>query len=115
MSNVFRQLNVLIDDGCHAQLCDFGLAVVGDATQGRMTTTARGVGSGVWQSPERLLGERHRRTVADDVYAVGCLAYYVSHAATCIPLLNPSQAHYRFHRCLRDMLLSTNSTRWEPR
>jgi serine/threonine protein kinase len=73
----FPQLNVLIDDECHIRLCDFGLVIVGDGTEGRMTTTARGVGSGTWQSPERFLGERHRRTMGDDVYAFGCLGYYV--------------------------------------
>jgi serine/threonine protein kinase len=85
MSNAFCQLNVLIDDSCHTQLCDFGLAIVGDVTQGRMATTARGgAGSGKWRSPERITAEHHRRTVADDVYAFGCLGYYVSYTTTCI-------------------------------
>jgi serine/threonine protein kinase len=73
-----RQLNILLDDECHVQLCDFGLVIVGDTTEGRMTTSARGVGSGTWQSPERFMAERHRRSMADDVYAFGCLGYYVS-------------------------------------
>jgi serine/threonine protein kinase len=77
----FSQLNILIDAECHIQLCDFGLVIMGDATEGRMTTTPRGLGSGTWQSPERLSGERHRRSVEDDVYAFGCLGYYVSAGA----------------------------------
>jgi serine/threonine protein kinase len=72
------QHNILIDDELHIRLCDFGLALVGDATQGRMTTTAHGFGSCNWMSPERIMAERHRRSTADDVYGFGCLGYYVS-------------------------------------
>jgi serine/threonine protein kinase len=71
-------VNILITDRCHVQLCDFGLVVVGDITDGCMTTTAQGLGTGIWMSPERLLPDKHRRTKADDVYAFACLCYYVS-------------------------------------
>jgi serine/threonine protein kinase len=72
------QVNILIDDGCHVQLCDFGLVVVGDTTEECFTATSHGQGTKSWMSPQRLTGSRYRRTTADDVYAYGCLCYYVS-------------------------------------
>jgi serine/threonine protein kinase len=72
------QVNILIDDGCHVQLCDFGLVVVGDTTEECFTATSHGHGTKSWMSPQRLTGSRYRRTTADDVYAYACLCYYVS-------------------------------------
>ncbi|KAF7358029.1 hypothetical protein MVEN_00850100 [Mycena venus] len=64
--------NVLIDDGEHAQLADFGLAIITDATLGTTSTTQRG--SLRWMAPElhdyRL---EFKRTEASDVYAFACL------------------------------------------
>jgi serine/threonine protein kinase len=60
------------------QLCDFGLVVVGDATEARLTTTGYAQGTVSWMSPQRLQGTRYRITEADDVYAYACLSYYVS-------------------------------------
>ncbi|KAJ6589579.1 kinase-like domain-containing protein [Mycena capillaripes] len=62
--------NVLIDDDKHAQLADFGLAIVTDATRG--TTSQRG--SLRWMAPELLDFEvEFKRTEASDVYAFACL------------------------------------------
>jgi hypothetical protein len=71
------KLNILIDDERRVQLADFGLVTVGDVTNGRMTTTANGHGSGTWMSPDRIEKTNHRRNTADDVYAFACLGYYV--------------------------------------
>jgi serine/threonine protein kinase len=70
------QGNVLIDDGEHAQLADFGLAIVTDATLGT-TSTARS-GSVRWMAPELLNFElQFKRTEASDVYAFACLCIEV--------------------------------------
>ncbi|KAJ7790952.1 kinase-like domain-containing protein [Mycena leptocephala] len=65
--------NVLIDDGEHARLADFGLAIVTDATLG--TTTTNQSGSWRWMAPELFdpQVESKKRTKASDVYAFACL------------------------------------------
>jgi serine/threonine protein kinase len=81
-SFVLSQLNVLIDDGSKAVLCDFGLArVKADVT----SHTARPdggsvVGSRNWMAPERLLGGSLRKPC--DIYAFGMTLHEVS--AYCI-------------------------------
>jgi ankyrin repeat protein len=67
----------LIDDQSHAQLADFGLVRLGDVASERMTTTYSGAGTWCWMSPELLSGNSSRK-MQDDVYAFGCIAYYVS-------------------------------------
>ncbi|KAJ7333210.1 kinase-like domain-containing protein, partial [Mycena albidolilacea] len=65
--------NVLINDDEHAQLADFGLAIVTDATLGTTSTTQRG-GSLRWMAPELHNYElEFKRTEASDVYAFACL------------------------------------------
>ncbi|KAJ7936914.1 kinase-like domain-containing protein [Mycena leptocephala] len=64
--------NVLIDDGEHAQLADFALAIVTDATLGTTSTTQSG--SLRWMAPELLDYQlEFKRTQASDVYAFACL------------------------------------------
>ncbi|KAJ7760919.1 kinase-like domain-containing protein [Mycena metata] len=65
--------NILIDDKEHAQITDFGLATVTDATRGATSTTQRG--SLRWMAPELLVDElqEFKRTKASDVYAFACL------------------------------------------
>ncbi|KAJ7447963.1 kinase-like domain-containing protein [Mycena latifolia] len=64
--------NVLIDDGEHAQLADFGLAIVTDATLG--TTSNTRPGSARWMAPElHDYKIKFKRTEASDVYAFACL------------------------------------------
>ncbi|KAJ6589536.1 kinase-like domain-containing protein [Mycena capillaripes] len=65
--------NVLIDDGEHAQLADFGLAIVTDAIFG--TTSSTQAGSLRWMAPELYDPEveSRKRTKASDVYAFACL------------------------------------------
>jgi serine/threonine protein kinase len=70
------QGNILIDDGEHAQLADFGLAIMTDATLG-MTSTARS-GSARWMAPELLDYQlEFKRTEASDVYVFACLCIEV--------------------------------------
>ncbi|KAJ6616210.1 kinase-like domain-containing protein, partial [Mycena sp. CBHHK59/15] len=67
-----RERNVLIDGGEHAQLADFGLAAVTDATLGTTSTTRRG--SLRWMAPELHDYQlEFKRTKASDVYAFACL------------------------------------------
>jgi serine/threonine protein kinase len=69
---------VLIDDGCNAVLCDFGLSCIkADAT----SHTARPdggvvVGSRNWMAPERLMGSTLKKPC--DIYAFGMTVYEVS-------------------------------------
>jgi serine/threonine protein kinase len=72
------QANILICDDRRAQIADFGLAIVGDATIGRMSTQRTYHGTTRWMSPERLLGLSRRLGSSDDVYAFGGLMYMVS-------------------------------------
>ncbi|KAJ6589544.1 kinase-like domain-containing protein [Mycena capillaripes] len=58
--------------GEHAQLADFGLAIVTDATLGTTSTTQRG--SLRWMAPELHDYQlEFKRTEASDVYAFACL------------------------------------------
>jgi serine/threonine protein kinase len=66
------QGNILIDDGEHAQLADFGLANVTDATLGTQHGSSR------WMAPELLNYQlEFKRTEASDVYAFACLCIEV--------------------------------------
>ncbi|KAJ6589557.1 kinase-like domain-containing protein [Mycena capillaripes] len=70
--------NVLIDDGEHAQLADFGLAIVTDATLGTTSTTQGG--SLRWMAPE--LHQQNRislagLTASDSVWCVWVVWYHV--------------------------------------
>jgi serine/threonine protein kinase len=73
------QGNVLIDDGEHARLADFGLAIVTDATLGTTSTTSTQAGSVRWMAPELYDPELEskKRTKASDVYAFACLCIEV--------------------------------------
>ena len=74
-----RQGKYFVDDAHHARIADFGLAIVGDGTVGRMTTV-KDAGTMQCMPPERLdpSTEGLRQTAAGDVYAFGCLCYVVS-------------------------------------
>ncbi|KAJ6589506.1 kinase-like domain-containing protein [Mycena capillaripes] len=64
--------NVLIDDEEHAQLANFELAIVTDATLGTTSTTQ--AGSFRWMAPELYDPQvEFKRTTASDVYAFACL------------------------------------------
>lgn len=56
--------NLLISDGGHILLCDFGLA---KSTYAQTSTALKGAGTFRWQSPE--LWDNEPRTFASDVYA----------------------------------------------
>jgi serine/threonine protein kinase len=73
---IVQQANILIDDGCHVQLCDFGLALITE-NAGMHTTSNSGRGTRSWVSPERLTEDNHQLAAPDDVYAYACLCYYV--------------------------------------
>lgn len=71
-------MNVLIDDGGKAVLCDFGLSrIKADVTSRTATLTSSVVtGSRNWMSPERLIGGLPRKP--SDIYAFGMTLFEVS-------------------------------------
>lgn len=62
-------------------LADFGLSIVGDKTEGRMTSTGDDAGAKRYLAPERIRPStsNQRRNTAGDVFAFGCLCYFVRH------------------------------------
>ncbi|KAJ7066561.1 kinase-like domain-containing protein [Mycena amicta] len=75
-----RGSNILVDDGWHVRLADFGLAVFSDATIA--TQTSHRGGSVRWMSPElhfpQSCGlETFQRTFASDVYSFALLCIEV--------------------------------------
>ena len=74
---MFLQLNVLIDDGGNAVLCDFGLSrIKADVTTRTVKSTMPMAGSRNWMSPERLMGRLPKKP--SDIYAFGMVIYEVS-------------------------------------
>ncbi|TFK45805.1 kinase-like protein [Heliocybe sulcata] len=69
-----KAANILIDDGGHARLADFGLARISDQTTGS-TMSRRRDGTMKWMAPELLFPPRHgvgpQRTFPTDIYAYG--------------------------------------------
>ncbi|KAL0577764.1 hypothetical protein V5O48_004222 [Marasmius crinis-equi] len=61
--------NILIDDGFHPRLADFGLTVFHD---GQHSTTDHG-GTLRWMAPELFSGDNTGRTFASDVFTLGGL------------------------------------------
>jgi serine/threonine protein kinase len=74
-------MNVLVDDGFHVQLTDFGLSEFQDFDTSKSTTAG---GNLAYNAPE-LLDPPHfqlasfKRTKATDVYSFACLCYEVGH------------------------------------
>ncbi|KAF8210526.1 kinase-like domain-containing protein, partial [Mycena galopus ATCC 62051] len=74
-----RGLNILISDGGHACLADFGLSIIvsDDLSSATLTSSNRG-GSDYWLAPELFdptaFGcTRYKKTRATDVYAFACV------------------------------------------
>src|SRR3954468_19312318 len=68
-----KPANVLIADGDHPILTDFGLAKNVNATVAPLTVAGSFLGTCDYAAPEQLLGERNDARV--DVYALGCLLF----------------------------------------
>lgn len=82
------QLNILVDQACHARLADFGfLTTISDSTTLSSSTSNDG-GTLRWMSPE-LLQKEARRTKLSDCYALGMVVYEVL------------SGHMPFHDCVR--------------
>jgi serine/threonine protein kinase len=81
------QLNVLIDNGEKAVLCDFGLSrIKADVTSRTAMLSGDIVGSRSWMAPERLLGGSLKKPC--DIYAFGMTLHEVS--AGCVALKSAS-------------------------
>jgi serine/threonine protein kinase len=85
------QVNVLIDDGSNAVLCDFGLShIKADVTSRTATTDGGGiVGSRNWMAPEQLLGKSLKKPC--DIYGFGMTLYEVSLIAIVSKMLSLKQ------------------------
>lgn len=71
-----KAVNVLIDDGHNALLCDFGLSrLKADISISSANNASPVAGSRNWMSPERLLGGNLRKPV--DIYAFGMTLYEI--------------------------------------
>lgn len=69
-------MNILIDDGGKAVLCDFGLSrVKADASSRTAIPVSFNVGSRNWMAPERLTGGSPRKP--SDIYAFGMTIFEV--------------------------------------
>jgi serine/threonine protein kinase len=90
------QLNVLIDDGGKAVLCDFGLSrVKADATSHTVRANTGGIiGSRNWMAPEQLLGKSLKKPC--DIYAFGMTLYEVSLDCIALQMLSLTQSFGRF-------------------
>jgi serine/threonine protein kinase len=73
------KMNILIDNGQNAVLCDFGLSrVKSDLTMSSLGASALSVmGTRNWMAPERLLGGSLKKPC--DIYSFGMTAYEVIH------------------------------------
>jgi serine/threonine protein kinase len=74
------QTNVLIDDGRHARLVDFGLIAISDGAV--PTSTNSSMGSARWTAPELIIPREFgidipHQTYETDVYAFACLCLEV--------------------------------------
>jgi len=75
--------NILIDQGGHACLADFGLTtVISDPTYATLPTSKKNGGSIPWMSPELLYPERYnledsQPTKGSDHYALGMVIFEV--------------------------------------
>ena len=82
-------MNVLIDDGGGAVLCDFGLSrIKADVTSrlGLKEASQVGPGSRNWMAPELLMGKALKTPC--DIYAFAMTMYEVSNdCMTLIPVL----------------------------
>jgi serine/threonine protein kinase len=74
-------MNVLIDDGGRARICDFGLVrILSDESTGLVTTTTH-TGTVRYLAYELVVSEQPVPTVASDVHALGCIGLDVSRAS----------------------------------
>jgi serine/threonine protein kinase len=95
---VIFQLNVLIDDGAKAVLCDFGLTRIKADTTSRAVRADEGgiVGTRNWMAPEQLLGKSPKMPC--DIYALGMTIYEVSIGPIASQISKLNQRLVRFLR-----------------
>ena len=77
-----KPANVLVGEGDHAYLTDFGVVKALDETSGQ-TRTGDVVGTLDYIAPERIKGEADGPP--SDIYALGCLLFYTPHRPGAVP------------------------------
>lgn len=77
MHRDLKPSNVLVDDGDHPHVLDFGLARATDGAGQGMTFTGQFVGSLPWASPEQAQGLSGQIDIRTDVYSIGVMLYQV--------------------------------------
>ncbi|KIO24079.1 hypothetical protein M407DRAFT_213411 [Tulasnella calospora MUT 4182] len=66
-----KSLNVLVNDGLRAVLCDFGLSATMEDRKEELATALNFKGSPRWCSPEALV--ENRKNLKSDIWSWGCL------------------------------------------
>jgi serine/threonine protein kinase len=72
-THTHTQANIFVDNWDRAQIADFGMAVVSEASASGSSATHAGLGTVAWMSPERIIGTGTRLAPPMDVYSFGIL------------------------------------------
>jgi hypothetical protein len=73
-----KPANVILEEGDHPQITDFGLAKDLTAAKGEsLTQTGQILGTPSFMAPEQAAGERHRFGPCTDVYGLGAILYAI--------------------------------------
>lgn len=105
--------NILLDRYGHAQLADFGIAMIGDDLA-RSTRTGMAMGSLAYMAPEQRIDAR-RVTPEADIYAVGATLYHLLTGQSPMDLFMAGEHSERFAAVppgLREAIFT--ATRYEP-
>lgn len=79
-SPIFHQTNIFIsNDTLHrAKIADFGLTIMGEKTDIRISTSRRETGTAGWKAPELYDHADARKNPPTDIFAYACVCFQVS-------------------------------------